>query len=155
MPDPTDIRKLKSQAHRSQEQNGGCWAGGGMQGGGCRAGRVSDLQGGRAPGLCCTTVPASTTLCVLHTRSPGEARSHVECSHHNKIRKSAGPLRGGLPSQLVFALSPGAAPPCWVLHSMVAAEGPLHPLRMVSGFSSTGAGGDFPQSLFVPPDGST
>ena len=100
-------------------------------------------------------VPVSTTLCVLHTRNPGEARSHVECSHHNKIRKSAGPLRGGLPSKSVFALSLGAAPPCWVLHSMVAAEGPLHTLRMVSGFSSTGAGGDFPQSLFVPPDGST
>ena len=66
----------------------------------------------------------STTLCALPMKSPGEAGSRVKCSPHNKVRKSTGPLEGGLPSLLVFALSAGAALPHWVPHSVVAAEGP-------------------------------
>lgn len=71
--------------------------------------RMREVAG--SPGLCCTASVCVPPRCVCCTQKrPGEAGSRVKCPHHNKIRKSAGPA-GRLPSLLVFALSPGAAPP--------------------------------------------
>lgn len=91
------------------------------------------------------------TVCVAHLKTR-EAGSCVKCFYHSKVKKTAVALgREGCTYSWTLHLGSDAAPP--PRGSSLKGLSSPSPWSAVS--PPTRAGGDFAQSLFVPPDGST